>query len=176
MVKELPKTDIRYASFRTPRTTWVLSWRQALKLSQTRDTKLLNIVHCPQDNAPATLDLITQNAYSAVMWAVTELLVGSMGIYQVVSSATNTSTIFTEITTDIVRTSLLGTSDLDLYFNRHHALYAKPNDSNKGNISSQRLLDIALAGNRTLDVLIPRRTWHRHLRIRDDTMHDSAYE
>jgi hypothetical protein len=57
---------------------------------------------------------------------------------------------FGEITTQLEHTSLLGTSDLDVYFDKHHLL----SNSNISTIG-QRWQDISLARNRTLEVLIP---------------------
>jgi hypothetical protein len=117
---------------------------------QDQGTRILNLVDYPDANAPASTDLMVQHAYSAFMWALTDLLVGSMGIFtEETSNSSSVPTQFGEITTQIEHTSLLGSSDLDAYFDSSHALH-----SNNSAISDQRLQDISLAKNRTLDVLI----------------------
>jgi hypothetical protein len=79
-------------------------------------TQTLNRVHYPQLSTPYSNDLMVDHAYSATFWAITDLLIGSMGGFTETSSATeNTSTVFTEITTQIEYTSLLGSSDLDAF-------------------------------------------------------------
>lgn len=54
----------------------------------------------------------------------------------------------------ISRTSLLGSLDLDAFFDLDEVnnLYSKPEGN--GSLSEQRLMDKAMAKNRTLDVLI----------------------
>jgi hypothetical protein len=106
-------------------------------------------VDYPPDNEPESVDLMIQYAYSAVMWALTDLLVGSMGLFTEYS-ANDSITQFSEITTQIEHTSLLGSSNLDVFFDASHFLYSKSTE-----ISGQRQMDINLGGNRTLDVLIP---------------------
>lgn len=96
-------------------------------------------------------------AYSAVMWALSDQLTGTMGFYQDVSTNdTNDQIIanrtYSEIASSIDQTSLLGTSNFDSYFIRNHYL-TKQNSTQP--FSPQRLQDMALARNRTLDVLIP---------------------
>lgn len=96
-------------------------------------------------------------AYSAYMWAISSQLTGTMGFYQDVSTNdTNNQIIanrtYSEIATNIDETSLLGTSDLNSYFIQNHFL---TNQNASELFSSQRLQDMALARNRTLDALIP---------------------
>ena len=96
-------------------------------------------------------------AYSSFMWALSSQLVGTMGFYQDISpNDTNNQIIanrtYSEIATNIDQTSLLGTSDLNSFFIKNHFLSS--NNASQP-FSSQRLRDIALARNRTLDVLIP---------------------
>ncbi|KAG0646652.1 hypothetical protein D0Z07_7475 [Hyphodiscus hymeniophilus] len=113
-------------------------------------TQILNPVDYPQLSAPYSNELMVQHAYSAVFWALTDLLVGSMGIFtEDTSETSNVPTNFSEITTQIEYTSVLGSSDLDAFFDANHYL-----TSTNTTLSDQRLQDIALAGNRTLDVLI----------------------
>jgi hypothetical protein len=125
----------------------------------TTTAQLLNPVDYPLDNELESVDLMIQHAYSAVMWALTDLLVGSMGLFTEYS-ANNTITQFSEIATQIEHTSLLGSSDLDVFFDASHFLY-----SNSTETSGQRQMDINLAGNRTLDVLIPELAFNTTMRF-----------
>jgi hypothetical protein len=79
---------------------------------------------------------------------VTDHLVGSIGIFKQ-SEPNNITTYLSEITTDIELTALLGSSDLDVFFDDSHALYSDKIDNDP-----PRIADIRLAKNRTLDVLI----------------------
>src|SRR5277367_1146473 len=127
-----------------------LTFEEGSQTIQDQGTRILNLVDYPEANAPVSSDLMVQHAYSAFMWALTDLLVGSMGIFsEETSKSSNVPTYFGEITTQIEHTSLLGSSDLDAFFDSNHALY-----SNNSVVSDQRLQDIALAKNRTLDILI----------------------
>jgi hypothetical protein len=127
-----------------------LTFEEGSQTIQDQGTRILNAVDYPEANAPLSPDLMVQHAYSAFMWALTDLLVGSMGIFtEETSNSSNVLTHFGEITTEIEHTSLLGSSDLDAYFDSNHALH-----SNNSIVSDQRLQDIALAKNRTLDILI----------------------
>jgi hypothetical protein len=81
-------------------------------------------------------------------WVVTDHLVGSIGIFKQ-SEPNNITTYLSEITTDIELTSLLGTSDLDGFFDDSHALYSDSTDN-----TPPWNADIRLAKNKTLDLLI----------------------
>ena len=127
-----------------------LTFEEGSQTIQDQGTRILNLVDYPDADAPVSTDLMVQHAYSAFMWALTDLLVGSMGIFtEETSNSSNVLTNFGEITTQIEHTSLLGSSDLDAYFDSNHALH-----SSNSVVSDQRLQDIVLAKNRTLDVLI----------------------
>ena len=128
-----------------------LTFEEGTQTIQDMGTRLLNTVDYPQLSTNYSDALMTQHAYSAVMWALTDLLTGSMGIFtETTSETSNIPTNFSEITTQIEHTSLLGSSDLDAFFDANHYL-----SSTNNSLSDQRLQDIALAGNQTLDVLIP---------------------
>lgn len=84
------------------------------------------------------------------MWAFTDPLTGTMSFYTVNSTETGSPSNFSEITTSIQLTSLLGSSDLHVFFDLNHGIVAGINCTS----SDQRVQDINLARNRTLDVLI----------------------
>jgi hypothetical protein len=114
--------------------------------------EILNEVDYPTVNRAVPSDLV-QHAYSAYMWAFTDQLIGSIGTYNDTSLSNSSGlTEFSEIQTQIEHTSLLGSSDLDYFFDQNHALFS--NMTNYTN-SDQRIQDISLARNQTLDVLIP---------------------
>lgn len=125
-----------------------LTFEGANQTIQATSIKLLNAVHYPDEKAPASRDLEVQQAYSSFMWALSDLLVGSMGTYNSTPTDSDEPPMtFSYITTQIERTSLLGSQDLDVFFDRNRAIWT--ND-----ISSSRREDIDLARNRTMDVLI----------------------
>lgn len=119
------------------------------------DVNKINTVNFPVDDPTAKSDAV-QMSYSAFAWAQNAQLVGSLGFFRDLnlknkSKDNTTIDIFSEITTNIKQTSLLGSSDLDAFFEQNHALYPSKDD---GKISDQRAEDIMMARNRTLDVLI----------------------
>jgi hypothetical protein len=110
----------------------------------------------PNDK-PGSVSNMAQHAYTAFMSQLSDLLLGSLSWeesanYTTISSDTSGPSQFAAINSQISRTSLLGSSDLDVFFNldEDHRLYATQNFT----LSEQRLQDKALAKNRTLDVLI----------------------
>lgn len=117
-------------------------------------------VHYPRDNSTATSNM-AQHAYTAIMWALCDQLVGKFSWYNNTAWDSNTSLSspsgaaqFGVLQSPIQRTSLLGSLDLDAFFDLDEAnkLYKKPEGN--GSLSEQRLMDKAMAKNRTLDVLI----------------------
>jgi hypothetical protein len=92
-------------------------------------------------------------SYSAYMWAFTELLTGTMGLYvtNVTSAGATYNTNFTNILTTLKDTVLLGSSDLDCFF----GIDWMYNNETWGPPTPQRQLDIEFARNETIDVLIP---------------------
>lgn len=106
---------------------------------------------------------LTQHAYSAFMWVLCDQLVGKMAWYAEPNATASNTTLsvrgasqFGVIESPISRTSLLGSRDLDAFFefDEEKKLYEDQNVSRIYDLSDQRLRDKALARNRTLDVLI----------------------
>jgi hypothetical protein len=96
---------------------------------------------------------IPKMSYSAFMWAFTDLLVGSMGLFTetvAYANGTNDTAPFGNILTGLQNTALPGSSDLDCFF----AIDWYLNNVTWGSPTGQRLLDINFANNSTLDVLI----------------------
>jgi len=113
-------------------------------------SKLLNSVDFPKPEAPYSRELMVQHAYSAVFWALADVLTGYMGIFSEDSPGPSGNPAnFSEIVGKIEYTSLIGSSDLDAFFDTNHVLA-----STNTTLSDQRLKDISLAGNDTLDNLI----------------------
>lgn len=117
-------------------------------------------VHYPHDNASSVSNM-AQHAYTAVMWALCDQLVGKFSWYNNTVWDKNSSLAtpsgaaqFGVLQSPIGRTSLLGSVDLDAFFDLDEAnkLYKQPEGN--GSLSEQRLMDKAMAKNRTLDVLI----------------------
>ena len=96
-------------------------------------------------------------AYSAFMWATSNQLTGSMGFYRdrslqnSLNGGNNTAGMYSRISTDIDRTSLLGSSKFNTYFLKDHALSGnlKPGET----FSAQRLQDMAFARHQKLERL-----------------------
>jgi hypothetical protein len=115
------------------------------------DYHLLGEVDYPTTNLSVPSNL-TQLAYSAYMWAFTDQFVGFMEIYSAKLSNGSAGTNYSQIQTQIQDTVLLGSSDLDVYFDQRHI---EPNGTTDCSLTDQRLQDIGLARNDTLDALIP---------------------
>ncbi|KUJ17415.1 uncharacterized protein LY89DRAFT_733266 [Mollisia scopiformis] len=124
-----------------------LSFMNGMQSMNLTNITMLNTVDYPSNNDSITAAVQQQHAYSAVFWAMSDLIVGSMGMFRQYLDD-GISTTFPEITTELERTSLLGSSDLDVFFDG-----TTPLDGNQSS-SDQRQADIALAKNRTLAALI----------------------
>lgn len=122
----------------------LLSFEEGSQNITIQNSQDLNAVAYPDYNATPSDELFQQHSYSAVFLALSELLVGSMGFFVQDSMPLEN---FTEINTELEYISLLGSSDLDAFFDSNH-----PGNTT---IKDQRAQDIALAKNRTLDVLVP---------------------
>ncbi|KAH6622199.1 hypothetical protein C7974DRAFT_377797 [Boeremia exigua] len=112
----------------------------------------------PTDGLDITSNM-TQHAYTAFMWVLCDQLVGKLAWYvesNASTSPTRGASQFGIIESPISRTSLLGSLDLDSFFefDEEKGLYQDQNMSQVYNFSDQRLKDKALARNRTLDTLI----------------------
>lgn len=106
----------------------------------------------PQDRQNEVSNM-AQHAYAAFMVVICDQLVGKFSWFENANhSDPNEVSQFGVIDSPIQRTSLLGSIDLDAYFDldEEKGLYSTVNLS----LSEQRLQDKALAKNRTLDVLI----------------------
>lgn len=118
----------------------------------TNSLQTLNVVDYPKINLTAPSDLM-QHAYSEYMWAFTDQIIGSIGIYNNTSfSNSGNTTKFCKITTKIGHTSLRDSSDLESFFNMNYVLYS---NSTTYTTINQRNHDTNLTQNNTLDYLIP---------------------
>ncbi len=109
----------------------------------------LNEVEYPRDD-PFTPTNYAAHSYSAFMWVLTDQLVGSMGFWT--DNSTNRK--FSSISTPIEHNSLLGSVDLDPFFDYNDALYVQNATSLNKPMGDQRVEDKALAKNKTLNALI----------------------
>jgi hypothetical protein len=111
----------------------------------------------PNDD-PEKPSNMTQHAYTAFMWVICDQLVGKFAWYNKTDTASDEQVAdqFGVIDSPIQRTGLLGSLDLDAYFelDEEKGLYKGQNMSKALELSDQRLKDKAMARNRTLDVLI----------------------
>ncbi|KPM44202.1 hypothetical protein AK830_g2378 [Neonectria ditissima] len=121
--------------------------------------KVGETVGFPRDR-PGDVSDMASHAYAAFMWALTDHLVGSFAWFKQgnISGTNDNSGLgraaqFGAIESPIRQTSVLGSVDLDVFFdfNAIYGLYASDNEKS---LSRQRLQDKALAKNRTLAVLI----------------------
>lgn len=110
-------------------------------------------IHSPHDKIGDVSNL-AQHAYSAWMWTLTDQLVGSFAWYNETQPRSSWGPAqFGVINSAIQHNGLLGSSDLDYYFqlDEKYKLYS---DQHPNRLSDQRLQDKELARNRTLDILI----------------------
>lgn len=114
-----------------------------------RGLDILNEIEYPKDSSTAITNYAA-HSYSAFMWVLTDQLVGSMGFW--VDNTTGRK--FSSISTPIEHNSLLGSVDLDPFFDYNDALYVQNATTLNKPTSDQRLEDKALAGNKTLNALI----------------------
>ena len=126
------------------------SWANGIQSISMPEPEMVNVVPYPT-NSTLTSAYEESLAYTAFMETLSKQLVGSMGFYRRTSANNITTRIFSEISSNIDQTCLLGSSDFNSYFIKNHAASGGTN----GLFSPQRLQDMACAGNRTLDVLIP---------------------
>ena len=106
----------------------------------------------PMDEFPAVSNM-AQHAYSAFFWALADQVTGSFAWYKEVSlENTEKTRQFGMIQSPIQHNVLLGSSDLNLYFD----LNEEPDTCRVGEdaLDKQRLQDIKLAGGRILNELI----------------------
>jgi len=127
----------------------------------------LNPVVYPTTTAQEDSNLV-QLSYSAVFWVITDQLVGSMGLVDYTNSSQNgTSTPgYGSIDTNIEHNSLLGSNDLDYFFDLNAEVY---NDTNQP-LSDQRLLDKELGQNQTLPFLIEQLSYNVTMSLMNDPL------
>ncbi len=94
---------------------------------------------------------MAQHAYSAFMWVLGDQVVGSFGWFEATdpNNSSNTKQ-FAMINSPIQHNVLLGSSDLDVFFNYNE----EPRACRTPSKDLQRQQDIDLARNRTLGKLI----------------------
>ena len=121
------------------------------------DRTLLHPVAYPA-NATTQPDSEVAEAYSSVFLALSQQITGSMGFYRD-RNGTNDATqgalagqVYSDLSTDIAQTVLVGAADLDSHFKTNHMLGKAADDPST--FSDQRLLDMSYARNRSLGTLI----------------------
>lgn len=126
-----------------------LSWENGFQ-NITGSRNLSHEVAYPNDK-PHEISNMAQHAYSAFFWASTDQIVGSFGWFYDTANTTSNNT-FGMINCPIQHNSLLGTSDLDVYFDYNEDKGACQTPYR--NLSAQRQQDKADGKNRTLGELI----------------------
>ena len=133
------------------------SWSNGIQNLTILNLDILNPVYYPV-NALTSTASEEDMAYAAVFWALSSQITGSIRFYKDLSSTNDTAEnpfagkIYSKISSNIASTSLLGSSDLNSHFIENHLL----GDGNSSSLfSDQRLQDMALARNRSLEALIP---------------------
>ncbi|KUI55607.1 hypothetical protein VP1G_02892 [Cytospora mali] len=131
----------------------ILSWDRGFQ-NVTSSHTVGEEVFSPHDKM-GDVSNYAQHAYSAFMWTLTDQLVGSFAWYIDSEPSPYRPAQFGKIDSPIQHNSLLGSSDLDVFFDfsTEKGLYLN-NPDTEPHLSDQRTQDKALARNRTLDVLI----------------------
>lgn len=109
----------------------------------------------PRD-VPNTVSHMERHAYAAFMWTLTDQLVGSLGWFKEDENQTNSLVKvpqFGALESPLQHTSLLGSVDLDIFFD-FRSLYDLYVNNDDKDMTGQRLQDKNLARNQTLAVLI----------------------
>lgn len=123
-------------------------------LTLKNDLKPLNSIDYPSgafESDEAEMNM----AYTAFMWVLADQLTGSIAFYRNISTTGDTGNdMWSEINSDIQTTALLGSSDLQGFFDYNRNLYPSKTGTGSEKMSDQRAEDIAFAKNRTLDALI----------------------
>lgn len=128
-----------------------LSWESDFQNITGKTTLMHQVAYPPADESPDTITEMSTHAYSAYFWALSNQLVGSFALFQ--ENITETENrLFPLIRCPIQHSSLLGSSDLNVYFdyNEDAGACQKP----YGDLSAQRRQDIDRAKGRTLGELI----------------------
>lgn len=128
-----------------------LSWENGFQ-NITGSRNISHEVEYPNDKPEETSNMV-QHAYSAFMWVLSDQLVGSFGWFNDTTSSTASGNkTFGMINSPIQHNSLLGSSDLDVFFDFNEDTGACKTPYDK--LSPQRQQDIDLAKNRPFGELI----------------------
>ena len=165
--------DRNFSGTRTPRYMTCELWNASYTMQFTwrngrQDLELVNrdLLHTVDYPVSPTGDAASKEimAYSAVMWALSAQLTGSIGFYRDLnatnnpaetSTGTSASRGYSFIDTPLAQTVLLGATDLNAHFAQDHLWGVDSNPADRGPLSAQRLQDTGFAGNRSLMELIP---------------------
>ena len=138
--------------------TTLFAWENGRQNIQVVNRSLLSPVPYPI-NGSKTAASEEDMSFSAVMWAISGQLTGSIAFYKDLNTTEDateealSSTIYSSISTNLAQTVLIGSSDLDSHFIENHRLDKGTNSSSL--FSDQRLQDMGYVANKSLDVLIP---------------------
>jgi hypothetical protein len=127
---------------------------------QNKSITILNPVDYPINNPNESSDLV-QLSYSGVFWVLADQMVGSMGLN--VNSLSG-APVYSSINTNVEHNSVLGSNDLDYFFDLNSKVYG----TNNTILSDQRLLDKALAQNQTLPFLTQQLSFNITMSLMND--------
>ena len=128
-----------------------LSWESDFQNITGKTTLMHQVPYPPTDEAPGTITEMSTHAYAAYFWALSNQLVGSFALFQ--ENITETENrLFPLIRCPVQHNSLLGSSDLNVFFdyNEEAGACQRP----YANLSAQRRQDIDVAKGRTMGELI----------------------
>jgi len=126
------------------------SFAAGLQNITTNNTTCLSAVPYPTYDPYVATDMVPLS-YSAVFWVLADQLVGTMGLIMRLENG-NSVPDYGSIDTNIEHNSLLGSNDLDYFFDLNAEVDATY--STEYPLSQQRVLDKGLAQNQTLPFLI----------------------
>ena len=105
-------------------------------IQRNADLDVLNEIQYPVDD-PFTPTNYAAHSYTAFMWVLTDQLVGSMGFW--IDNTTHRK--FSSISTPIEHNSLLGSVDLDPFFDYNDALYRQNSSTANKSMSDHEIED-----------------------------------
>lgn len=119
----LRKVDTIYTTCQLWNASYVvnLAFQETVRNITKTEIEYRNPVAYPEKSSPNSTESMVQHAYSAVMWAISDLLVGQMVLFNTTDPSYG-RTQFGEINTQIAHTSLIGSSDLRYHFDKNREM------------------------------------------------------
>jgi hypothetical protein len=143
-----------------------ISFENGNQIISTNPPEILEPIDYPVVNLSVSSDPV-QLSYSAYMWAFTDLLKGSIGLFTDNTTGSQTPAQYVEISSNIQNTALLGSSDLNCAFALDSIF---KNESSLAPPTPQRAQDIQLAGGKKFDELIPELAFNLTVSLLNDDL------